>query len=541
MPVLPNRVNKYTYLIFASLVIGIYLLFNRYCLSMIHGDDYTLYQHDTIIQIRPDIIGLIVFVVLIYLIPFTSKYFKYDDVLPKTLRNGTIILTVMVSWNYIFYDFNFFMNEWHLADRLLIVGLTLLTIRYPLFLFPLIAEIYLVDYQFNFPLGGSKLLDKSMPLEFLKLWVSFLTVYFLSKKYLEKRSIQMVPVFLLLAITLYGFFYFHSGIQKIMVSGGLLDWPFKNEIIYNLLAIRDRGWLLSAPQWIRKIHFNYFDLFGTIGQVLILITELAGLIVLWNKRLFRYFIFAVMFLHIHVFILNGALFWMWITVGIILLLSLKYIPANFFSWKLLLISVPVIFLAQYEIKIAKLGWFDSRLDNYFELEADLADGSHEKLNLYSIEPYTLHFQYGNFLSVVNYKNIYPGFIIINRNTFDLIQDCDSAKAQQLIEEHGVNVFRPEMYQNIQNLADSFLIRLPYAENTNRVLRHLQPPAYWSAHVTDTKPDVPASNIKTLYIYHVCVLRHPDQSYQVLWKRLITGRMRVPGSDQPVEVVTRFKD
>ena len=498
----------------------VFLLFNQYCISIAAGDNYKFYQNATIILGRPDIIIVMIVSVIISLLPRVSEI--YRRTIPRFLRIGMIILTLMVAWNYIFYDFNYFMNEWHWTDRALILIFAILSIRYPLLIIPLVAQIYLVDYQFNFPLGGSKLLDKSMPLEMLKMYGAWLLcLVFLKDRRISSKS--HVSALFMMFFMLYGFFYFHSGLQKIVVSKSLWSWPFENEILYNLLAIRDRGWLQNAPEWLVKGHFAYFEWFGTIGQVLVLITELAAIFVLASKRVARWLIAGVFLLHVHVFVLNGALFWLWAIVGLFLLYAMRKIDDTVFSVKNMLISIPLMVLMVFTLSVSKLGWYDSRLDNMFELEAINKDGNTQQLSLNTMKPYTLHFQYGNFLSVVNYKNIYSGFLMLNKSDFMALAKVDSSGAMALIDTYGENIYRPEMYQQLSNILDSFLVNGSKADTTHAWLSKLQPMPYWNAHYTDTLPEISPDNLNGITVYHTCVLRQENGERTVLWKRPIITR------------------
>lgn len=495
----------------------VFLVFNQYCISISSGDNYRVYQDFTMVLGRPTIVFLLASVVALTFFWKSANLFWTS--IPKYIRVSISILTLLVSWNYVFYDYNYFMNEWHRVDRLLIAALAILSLRYPLFLFPLIAEIYLVDYQFNFPLGGSKLLDKSMPLEMLKMFASWFVIVaiFQSKKPLTSKLNTLFLMF----FSLYGFFYFHSGLQKIVVSGSLWSWPFENEIIYNLLAIRDRGWLQNAPQWLVDFHFDYFLAFGTVGQVLVLITELAAIFVLWSKRLAKWLFLGIFILHFHVFVLNGALFWLWGTVGAFLIYALLKMKVDFFSKRNFLISIPLMIVFVFALQVSKLGWYDSRLDNFFELEAELYNGEKEMVSLNTMKPYTLHFQYGNFLSVVDYKNIYSGFLMLNKSDFEALAGVDSSGAMELIESKGVNVYRPEMRQELSNILDSFLVNSGPQEN--EWLNYFQPPPYWNAHYTDTLPEVKGPETVGITVYHSCVLRDRSGGRTLLWKRPVITR------------------
>ncbi len=500
-------------------MLSVYFLINTWVVSTDEIEYYYTLKTPYLITARVDLILLIIGAFLLLGFKKSRAYLKPSLQIPRNIRYTVSILTGLVASYYITYDYNFYANHWHIVDRLLIIVLTILSFRYPIIILLLIAQIYIVNYQFNFPLGGSKMLDKALVLELLKVWGVFHlltnTVTLLKLKF--KPNIQHLYIML---IWVYGFFYFYAGYQKVILSSGI-SWIYENEILYNLLAIRDKGWLASAPLWLQEIHYNYFKWLGRFGQFIILSFELGIGLIFWKKKYLRIFILLAVFLHIQVFVLNGALFWLWIGGGVLIFKISKHISRTCFSPKVAISGVLLMmFLGPVGIQIPKLAWYDSPLDNYFKLEAELKLGIRKKISLGSIQPFTLHLQYGNILSTISSKNIYAGFLIVDKDVFYEVINVEQDSVLSLIEKNGLNVFREEMGNNLREFLKAYLYNQPTEEGVNYIMSWVQLPEYWNAHVTDGLETVNPEDIQTLYLYHCSKYRYLDKDDLLLWKNKV---------------------
>jgi hypothetical protein len=496
-----------------------YFLINWWVLAT---DEVTYYHQlntSSLLLARADYAIVYFFTGLGLTFPITRKYFQSSIQFPKAIKYTINLLILLTSWFYITYDYNFFADSWHLSDRILILLISLLSLRFPSLTILLVAHIFLMDYQFNFPLGGSKMLDKLLVLELLKIWGIFHFLEILVRVFNVK--IKAIPDYLYISLLwVYGFFYFYAGYQKALLSKGI-SWIYDNEILYNLLAIKDKGWLNNMPQWIQDFQYSYFEHLGTFGQAIILAFELGVGCILINKRFLPLFVFSAIFLHSQVFILNGALFWLWIGAGILIYQIYKQINNSFFSFRIGVVGLLImIFIAPLGIKIPKLAWYDSPLDNYFELEVKLNSGKQEKISLGSIQPYTLHFQYGNILSTIKSKNIYPGFLIVDKNTFKQVKSIDAENLMNFIEKHGENHYSKPMEENLDNLLKAYLHQGEETLRINSYLKWIQPPEYWNAHLTDNLQTVEPKDIQSIMLFHSSKYRYLDKDDIVLWRRLV---------------------
>jgi hypothetical protein len=68
------------------------------------------------------------------------------------LRLFAMPLVVLSVWYHAFYSYNFFLQEWHHIDRLLIIGFAVAAWWRPIFLLPLVLVARIVDAQYLVPL-----------------------------------------------------------------------------------------------------------------------------------------------------------------------------------------------------------------------------------------------------------------------------------------------------------------------------------------------------------------------------------------------------
>ena len=203
-------------------VVAIYFLINFWVISFDETAFYYNIKSWNLLQSKPSLYSLILLFMASLFFKKTRDFLKLqNNHFPLYISKGIQILTVLLAWYYLFYDFNFYANQWHLFDRLTVLVLAVLSFRFPVITVLFIAQIYVVDYQFNFPLGGSKLLDKIMILEVLKIWSAFFIFHHIHQLFLKKKAVLNTQVFYFIVIMFYSYFYFLPGLQKVLLSNNL--------------------------------------------------------------------------------------------------------------------------------------------------------------------------------------------------------------------------------------------------------------------------------------------------------------------------------
>lgn len=461
-----------------------------------------IYYHKLLFTHLPILYGTLILVAWVSFV-YALSWEKFN--LSRVESNLIKVLTACISWCYLFYDYNFYFDQWHAFDRLLLSLLCLLTLRYPLFLIPVLMQINVMHHQFDFPLGGFNFLDKTMPYEMLAISSSYLllvsTQHFIRRLFFPDLSVYSKPILTYLLLFTSAACYFHSGLEKVIISPHGWEWAFYNPIENNLMAMFHRGWLALYPQWNTAI-FSCLAYVKVPVQLLILLGELAFIGIFFSKRLSKGLFVLMLFLHISVLITNGAFFWLWMIADIgILWLIIK--SDILFNWKTGLIGMICILLAFVIIRVPKLGWFDAPLDNRFELSGN----DHIHLSEATLSPYTRHFQHGDFLSLINAKTLYPGFLVFDLATLKELEKISPDAVTSLLETKGNNRYKPEFIGEMR----IFLHRFMKNGRANPV-HFLQPPNYWNAHLFSTGMVIENKALESITLLHVTELNKGQTSW-----------------------------
>ena len=65
------------------------------------------------------------------------------------------ILLFTGAWAFSAYDYNFYFDQTHYVDRLLLIAFAMLVLVHPGFVLPFLLEAIAIAYQFHHPLGGT--------------------------------------------------------------------------------------------------------------------------------------------------------------------------------------------------------------------------------------------------------------------------------------------------------------------------------------------------------------------------------------------------
>lgn len=421
-----------------------------------------------------------------------GKSFIYAN---KTFKWGIRVLVLFVGWNLCFYEYNYFLDRWHWADRLLLLGSLLLAWRHPLFLLPFLGELMLLNAQFQIPLGGAPFLDKRLPVEILKLSTVFVFyIHFLNQSYEGiKDRLQLDKVWFFLALCIYGAFYFHSGWAKIEMSPEFTAWPNENEVMHNIVAMHERGWLQSYPR-LHSIISGFYYFFGIPGQWLILLTELVGILILWHRKIFRIFLMAMLLLHLSVFLMNGANFLPWILSGIWLwFLAKDDLSMSRFRWYFSAASVLLIWFLPQWIFVPKLAWYDGPLDARFEIMQE-DDGKMHHVNARMFAPYHPVFVLGTMRQVVKSPGVGVGFLQVEYKHYAGLKKAGLSGVQDYIAAQGYVAYQEEAHQQLVTFLEAFKKNGKKHREANTWLRRFQLPGYLNAYKTarfkDYDPEKP---------------------------------------------------
>ena len=167
----------------------------------------------------------------------------------KEIKTFICCICLFLAWNSIFYEYNFFFDEAHYLDRLLIFLCLFGVWKSPIFL-PLFLGLVLTSLaQFSYPLG----IDKKIIYEILILFLAVCIVKPFFKK--DTTIAFFVIMFALIAAN-----YFTPALSKIAISPNYTNWLFENELWVHHLHSVEKGWLSFIPNRIRsQIGIFFFE------------------------------------------------------------------------------------------------------------------------------------------------------------------------------------------------------------------------------------------------------------------------------------------
>ncbi len=229
----------------------------------------------------------------------------------KVLRLMALGPLVLLAWSSSLYHYNFLAGRWHVADRMLVAGLTAASLYRPLWLIPLVIELRVIAAQFTLPFGTA--VGQNIDALLITGLVGLAALYTLHLTMGTRRS---SPVILLFSTALASHF-FVPGAAKVTLGWIAVDH------IWNLpLSAYTAGWMASTSgSWARSTA----GLAKAFNQPLLLATlvvEIGAALAVVHTRLLRVWIPLAMILHVLIFAVTGFWFIAWIVLEASLLIVL---------------------------------------------------------------------------------------------------------------------------------------------------------------------------------------------------------------------------
>jgi len=310
----------------------------------------------------------------------------------KTLRVFAIGICMVLAWSYAFYDFNYYLNEQHLLDRILIVVLVGLVAWKPAFIPFFLALCLLVLSQFSYPFSAS-LLDKRLLFNILTMIWVFILLY----PRFNFKTVHLV----FLILCLHGSNYFFAGFTKISIGPGLYEWVVENDLWMHAVYSQSKGWLTfldsGTAEGILKIMKDWNQLFLVVS---LLIELLPLTLLLFNRRWAVICLLSFDLLHLGIFFESGIFFWKWIILNLLIIFLIRKLNGDqikqLFSKRYYAMSLVVIVCGFIYFKPVTLGWWDTRTNESYSIELELEDGAVKALRMNDMAPYDMFFTFSRF-------------------------------------------------------------------------------------------------------------------------------------------------
>jgi hypothetical protein len=297
-------------------------------------------------------------------------------------------IVVISTWVGATYEFNFFVDQWHAADRFLLVALAVGAWFRPIVLVAFVLQARLIAEQFAVPFGALASQNISE-----LLMICLLVIVAMYAVAAVVGTTESSGVMLVLA-TVVATHFFLPGFAKLRLG---IDWFTDNEIgnfawnsyVAGWMGGGDGGWARSVSSVARTLRLPI-----ALGTVLI---EVGAIVAVLHRRLLRWWLPAWVVFHLSIFVMSGFLLLEWIVVEVVLFVVLTrrslvdWLSRNDTPARALLAVGLVVVAGPIIYHPPTLAWFDSRVSYAYEIEAVGESGAAYHVSLSEMAPYQQDF------------------------------------------------------------------------------------------------------------------------------------------------------
>jgi hypothetical protein len=408
-------------------------------------------------------------------------------------------IVLILTWNYSTYDYNFFLNQSHWIDRLLLITLAGSVLFSPLAVVFHLPVLYIIFSQFGYPLGGASTTDKIMLFELEMLFAAFVMWSAFGQRMRSlsaKRSRLFSPffseentlhseahftVFWVIALAVVGSCYFFPGLKKLSIGPTYVEW-FLNDRLDNMAAsgfLRRMGslqTLIFGANAFTKI-IGFVEAYRKPLLTIAVLIELSGFLILANRKLATLFLLAAIGLHFGIAFVSGIFFWKWILIDLVLLfliVSNKVGIAQLFTKRNFIASLLLLCLAAPLWSPPTLGWFDLKNIYYFTISVEGKSGQLYSVDPNYMDPYDLYFSFMRYFFLVDNK-IFVGSTE-DYNAASKIQASTLDDIQAIEDELGENYYDPALAAQFEDFLKVFFQSLnEHPERKDIIPNFLRPP------------------------------------------------------------------
>jgi hypothetical protein len=344
----------------------------------------------------------------------------------NALRWLVLGVTGVATWALSCYARNLYLDQLHVADRLVIVVLWVAIAWRPIFALPFAVAATAVAGQFVVPLGFISWTEMGVVLRFPVLVAAFWIVRTVTRR--RQSDVFVFAWCCLLAAT-----YWTSGLGKLRVG-----WLTHPHVHLLLLGAYANGWLSSLdPKTVERAARVIASLAWPL-MLFTLVVECGSLVMLWRRWvLVGFFVLAGVF-HLGAFAMTGIFFWKWILIDAMLLVYLlrgrRLTRMPIFTGERFAMSVLAILASPVWVPSENLTWFDTPLTYSLELEGVDARGAVHALPAGFFRPYSEAIVLGASGATPPHPKLTRGMgVTMDRTLASVLESARSADAVFAIE------------------------------------------------------------------------------------------------------------
>ena len=388
------------------------------------------------------------------------------------LRLFATPLVVLSVWYHAFYSYNFFLQEWHHIDRLLIIGFAVAAWWRPIFLLPLVLVARIVDAQYLVPLVQTPASHiGELPLMCLLVVAASVIGHAIHG---DRRLSGVV----LVTSAVVASHFFEPGLGKIA-----LRWATESDPGEFARASYTAGWRGAGDGTWSDSLASIVDTLQVPIIVGTLLLEVGALVAVANHRLLRWWLAGWILLHTVIFAMSGFWLFEWVVVELLLLVllwrpdlrdSLKEndTPAR------TLLAVGLVAIGGVIFHPPKLAWLDAPVSYGYQIEATGTSGTRYHVELAEFEPLAEDVLFG-FVGFVPERDAVNGYGGVN-STWLLDRLSESSTFEDLDELESSFADTPEY---VRSASEQLIVRwLEHANDDRRSIWFLIPPIsrFWTS-------------------------------------------------------------
>lgn len=372
----------------------LHYLFYKLYVGFLFGDFALLtagvpYQEWSILLYGMNTVGVfwvVVVSVLVFILVFCA--IKWSDFDWWQWRYLIGFYTLCLSWAFSTYGYNYFFNQGHYLDRLLVLAVGIATLLTPAFLFLAVPFSLVLASQMDYEIFVLNPIEEHLLLSVLLYFMAVLVV----KSLLDlSDGLTVLGLFVVVGTN-----YFGPGLWKTILADDPVLWVTGYELIYDFGWKNFLGWFRNLPEWGIEVIFWTLETFNEVFLGLILLVEIGVFFLFASRRVS--FCFLVLFLcfHLGFFLLVGVLFTKWLLViaGLLcffvvlddeILSGIYRKYASIFCFWLLVATLTGL------VPYKDVSWGGTKYNIDYELIAVNEDGRRFSLSEQSFPPYTRFF------------------------------------------------------------------------------------------------------------------------------------------------------
>ena len=420
------------------------------------------------------------------LAPIFLYKLRWNELISKNyliLKYFIFFIFSIYAWGVITLNYNLYFDNAYNLDRGILLLLFFLAFRYPVMLIYFVIFSLLFYNQINYPAFDCFFPNDYVNVKPLLEVLILFSIFVFIKKIYTKFSILS---FLIVVICFHAANYFIPGLGKIDLSEHYIDWIWVNNLGNILIAKYSQGWLSELVS-IEKIQIivGWMSTFTIPMQFFAFTIQAIVLFVLIKKR-FAIILFASFeLLHLGIFMASGIFFWRWILLNLAIVYVISKLHNSdiekVFNYKVMLLSIPFIFLGNGVFHAYKLAWYDSPLNNFYQIYSITEDGEKNKIDLNLFAPYE-RILYINSFNCFIHKPLKARWdtenMTIMKKLSSISTQTDPSTIKQKIynfeQTYGVNEFDKRKQEKVTNFLKTFFKNLNNYQNKQTLWTTIAP-------------------------------------------------------------------